>query len=156
MTLLRIAITCLALLFAITGQAENAYMVTHVYDGDTVELKNTEGRFKLRLAGIDAPERNQAYGQKSRRALAKLCKSDKVVVTAQILGTDKYNRSLGNLQCDHVDAGLHLVEQGLAWHYAKHSNNVSTQNAELVARQKKRGLWKDKKPMPPWVWRQTH
>ncbi len=131
-------------------------MVTNLYDGDTVELSHFSGRLKLRLTDIDAPERNQTYGKKSRRALTKLCKGNKINVTARIIGTDKYNRYLGHLECNHVDAGLYLVEHGLAWHNAKYSNNPVTQNAEHIARQNRLGLWKSKRPTPPWVWRQKH
>lgn len=156
MALVRYLITGLLLLLASATQAADSYIVSNVYDGDTVELKNAGGKFKLRLSDIDAPERNQAYGKKSRRALTKLCKGKNTLATAQILGTDKYNRYLGNLQCNGVDASLHLVEHGLAWHNAKYSNNPATMNAEAIARQKRLGLWKNKNPMPPWVWRQKH
>ena len=156
MNLMRLVFTCLFFLTITANQAQAGYRVTNVYDGDTVELAGNDGRLKLRLSNIDAPERNQAYGKKSRRALTKLCKGDKITVTAQITGTDKYNRNLGSLQCNQTDAAMYMVERGLAWHNAKYSNDLSTQNAEYVARQKRLGLWKSKKPMPPWVWRQKH
>lgn len=156
MTFIRFVIAGFFLLLTVTSQAEDSYTVTNVYDGDTVELKNSSGKFKLRLANIDAPERNQAYGKKSRRALTKLCKGNKIVVTAQFVGIDKYNRHLGNLHCNQTDVALYLVEHGLAWHNAKYSNDLKTQNAEQLARQKRIGLWKSKKPIPPWAWRQRH
>lgn len=146
----------LLLLLTTTSHADYSYIVSNVYDGDTVELSNVNGKFKLRLADVDAPERNQPYGKKSRRALTKLCKNNKVTATAQILGTDKYNRYLGHLQCNHVDAGLYLINNGLAWHNAKYSSNPVTINAEAIARQKRLGLWKNKRPTPPWIWRQKH
>lgn len=144
------------LIAASSYAADTAYIVAYVYDGDTVKLRNADIEFKLRLADIDAPERNQAYGKKSRRALAKLCKGNNIFVTAQIVGTDKYHRSLGRLQCNHIDASTYLAEHGLAWHYAQYSSDVSIYNAALKARQQKRGLWKSKNPTPPWVWRQSH
>lgn len=156
MTLVRFVITGFFVLLSATSQAEEAYIVTNVYDGDTVELQNASGRFKLRLANIDAPERNQAYGKKSRRALTKLCKGNKIIVTAQLLGIDKYNRHLGNLQCNQTDASMYLVEHGLAWHNAKYSQELMTKNAEQTAREKRIGLWKSKKPIAPWAWRQRH
>lgn len=156
MVVTRCVVAGLFLLFATVSQADNSYTVSRVYDGDTVLLKNSRGKLKLRLTDIDAPERNQAYGQKSRRALSKLCKGAKISVTTQIVGIDKYDRSLGKLQCNGVDAGLYLVERGLAWHNAKYSSNRATLNAEAIARQKRLGLWRNKKPMPPWVWRHTH
>ncbi len=156
MAFVRSFFVCFCLLITVASNAADSYIVTHVYDGDTVKLSNTDGEFKLRLTDIDAPERNQSYGKKSRRALTKLCKGNKIFVTAQILGTDKYNRYLGKLQCNNVDASLYLVEHGLAWHNAKYSNNPITQNAEHIARLNRLRLWKSKRPMPPWVWRQKH
>ncbi len=153
---MRFVIAGLYLLLSTASLANDAYIVTNVYDGDTVELSNADGKFKLRLTDIDAPERNQAYGKKSRRALTKLCKRNDIIVTARIVGTDKYNRYLGNLYCNQTDAGLYLVEHGLAWHNAKYSSNPITFNAETIAHQKRLGLWKSKKPTPPWVWRQKH
>lgn len=144
------------MLISATSNAENLYAVNRVYDGDTVELSSVSGKLKLRLTDIDAPERNQPYGKKSRRVLTKLCKGNKIQVTVQITGTDKYNRYLGHLECNHIDAGLYLVNKGLAWHNAKYSNNPVTMNAEAIARQKRLGLWRNKQPTPPWVWRQKH
>jgi endonuclease YncB( thermonuclease family) len=147
--------TTFLLLWATVSHADNKYIVTYVYDGDTVKLRNTDGEIKLRLSEIDAPERNQDYGLKSRRALINLCRGKSILVKVKITGTDQYNRSLGKLQCNHVDAGTYLVEHGLAWHYAKYSTDTELHNAELQARQQKRGLWRIKNPTPPWAWRQN-
>lgn len=144
------------LLLSATCMANESYIVTHVYDGDTVELSGINGKFNLRLTDIDAPERNQAYGKESRRALTKLCKGKNISVNAQMLGTDKYSRSLGKLQCNHVDASLYLAEHGYAWHYAKYSSDVIIQNAAFLAREKGVGLWKRKNPLPPWIWREKY
>jgi len=136
--------------------ADESYLLTKVIDGDTVELNNINGTFKLRLSDVDAPERNQAFGKKSRRALAKLCKGNSIRINTIILGTDKYNRYLGKLQCNHVDASLYLAEHGFAWHNEKYSNDPVIKNAAFLAREKRLGLWRAKKPIPPWVWRQQH
>jgi endonuclease YncB( thermonuclease family) len=73
--------------------------------------------FKLRLTDIDTPERNQYFGLKSRRSLMKLCQGKNNIATAQISGTDKYQRSLGRLQCNQVDANYYLAEHDFAWYY---------------------------------------
>lgn len=129
------------------------YQLSTVYDGDTVQLIGATGKLKLRLSEIDAPERNQAYGKKSRRALMKLCKGRDVNVSAIITGTDQYQRYLGKLYCNGKDAGLHLVELGLAWHYLKYSNDLTISYAQINAKKAKLGLWKQNNPTPPWVWR---
>jgi len=132
--------------------------VSYVYDSDTVKLRSANGEFKLRLTDIDAPERNQEYGLKARRALIQLCQGNDILVTAQITGTDQYHRSLGKLQCNHIDASTYLAEHGWAWHYEQYSNDINLHNAALQARRQKLGLWASKNPVPPWVWRhnQTH
>ncbi len=161
MQTIRFIILSISLLIANTSYAQNTYIVSYVYDGDTVKLRplnanGSQDELKLRLTDIDAPERNQAYGLKSRRALINLCKGSNIIVTAQITGTDKYHRSLGRLQCDHIDASLYLAERGLAWHYAQYSKDIEIQQAAQNARRLGLGLWTDDKPTPPWVWRHQH
>ncbi len=156
MTILRFAFGVLCILLCSASLASQPYTVVNVFDGDTVELSNGNEKFKLRLTNIDAPERNQPYGKKARSALKKLCKGNKITVTAQLTGIDKYNRNLGHLYCNEIDASLYMVEKGLAWHNAKYSSEPSTQQAENIARQHRVGLWRNKKPTPPWVWRQKH
>ena len=149
------------LLTTISHAEEGVYIVTYVYDGDTIKLhpidsNNPYDELKFRLADIDAPERNQAYGLKSRRVLMNLCQGKSIIATAQISGTDQYHRSLGKLQCNGTDASMYLVENGWAWHYVPYSNNTLLHNAELNAHQQNQGLWEDNNPTPPWIWRKTH
>jgi micrococcal nuclease len=132
------------------------YELIQVYDGDTVKLRDADGAFKLRITDIDAPERNQAYGKKSRRALTQLCKGRDILVTAQLTGMDKYQRYLGRLQCNQIDASIYLTERGLAWHNSKYSSDVSIYQAQRQAQFNKIGLWQEPNPIPPWVWRQHH
>lgn len=135
--------------------------MAYVYDGYTVKLRpinsnNSADDFKLRLTDIDAPERNQAFGIKSRRALIKLCQGKNSIATAQISGIDKYQRSLGRLQCKQVDASYYQAKYGFAWYYPQYSNNASIYEAAKNARRLTLGLWVDENPTPPWVWRHTH
>ncbi len=132
-----------------------------MYDGDTVKLRpialnDSQDEFKLRLTDIDAPERNQNYGLKSRRALINLCKGKNIIVTARISGTDKYQRFLGRLECNGIDASYYLAEHGLAWFYAQYSNDTEIENAAKNARRLMLGLWSDEKPVAPWHWRREH
>jgi micrococcal nuclease len=149
-------------LFISTSRAEEGvYKVTYVYDGDTVKLSpidsnDPQDEFKLRLTDIDAPERNQDYGLKSRRSLMKLCQGKNIIATAQISGTDKYQRALGKLQCNGVDAGHYQAEHGLAWFYTQYSSNAAIYKAAKNARRLTLGLWADENPTPPWVWRHEY
>lgn len=140
---------------------KNRYIVTYVYDGDTVKLHPIESfsqqnDIKLRITQIDAPERNQPYGLIARRSLIKLCQGNGVLATTEIVAKDHYQRSLGRLQCNQVDASLYLVEQGLAWHDEKYASDRVLEQAQEQARAQKLGLWVDGKAIPPWVWRKMH
>ncbi len=153
MLLLRVVMTSLLLLSCALSHAEDDYFVSRVFDGDTVELKNAHNKFKLRLSDIDAPERNQAYGQKARRALSNLCKGSSIEIQYSLVGMDKYNRQLGRLQCNRTDASLYLAEHGYAWFNEKYSNDISIRNAANAARMNRIGLWNAQDPTPPWTWR---
>ena len=159
----RFCFTCLCFCLSIPiGHAEEVvYKVTYVYDGDTVKLRPVESKdqldeIKLRLTDIDAPERNQEFGIKSRRALIKLCQGKNITATAQISGTDKYQRSLGKLICNGVDAAVYQAEHGNAWYYAQYSSNSAIFKAAKNARKLNFGLWQSSNPTPPWVWRHLH
>lgn len=156
MLALRLFITSLGLLFCCAVHASDSYTVSYVYDGDTVQLKNAEEKFKLRLTDIDAPERNQPYGLKARRALMKLCQGAHIEVKVEITGTDKYARQLGKLNCNGTDASYHLVKNGLGWHQGKFSRDPVLKQAAEQARSQQLGLWQDPDPMPPWLWRKRN
>jgi micrococcal nuclease len=133
--------------------------ITYFYDGDTVKIKdqsnnNIAYEYKLRLTDIDAPERNQTYGLKSRRALMDFCKDTKIFVA--ISGTDKYGRKLGKLLCNQQDTSTFMVKNGHAWFNRRYSMDYMLALQEEEARKNKLGLWADEKPMPPWVWRKSH
>ena len=125
--------------------------ITYFYDGDTVKISDKGHEYKLRLTDIDAPERAQEYGLKSRRALMQLCNNTSVQV--QLLGVDKYQRKLGKLKCDNQDVSFYMVENGYAWFYHQYSSDSALELAEMEARDNKRGLWKAQQQTPPWVWR---
>lgn len=144
------------LIHTVTANAAPELSVSYVYDGDTVKLTGSVGDIKLRLTDIDAPERNQEYGQKARRALTMLCKGAGIKVNVEFTGKDKYDRHLGRLQCNGTDASLYLAEHGHAWFNAKYSDSISIKNAAAMARKNRIGLWSAVKPMPPWVWRHLH
>lgn len=129
-------------------------IITHFYDGDTVKIDDGQRQYKLRITDIDAPERNQRYGKQARRALMKLCKQADLNIT--FTGFDKYQRELGKLTCNNTEVSESLIEQGYAWFNVRYSGNWALQAAENEARQAKRGLWKQKNPIPPWEWRQKH
>ena len=140
----------------ILGCGLSAYSaeITYFYDGDTVKINDNGQEFKLRINDIDAPEKSQSYGKKSRRALMQLCKSGEFKAT--ITGQDKYGRKLGKLACHGQDASMYMVQNGYAWFYAHFSNDSNLAFSQQEARNKGLGLWHAKQQTEPWIWRKNH
>lgn len=135
--------------------------VLWVDDGDSLELRDDWGRrFRVRLRGIDAPERAQPYAGVSRRNLARLARGRAVTVSYE--GVDKYGRLLGWVYVDEgVSANLQQVQAGLAWHYVFPGRPWTADDdllarAEHEARAARRGLWARPHPLPPWQYRRNH
>lgn len=128
--------------------------VVSVHDGDTVRVLDAANvQHKVRLDGIDAPERGQPFGTVARDRLAALVMGKAVKVHDD--GRDKWGRTLGRMEVEGQDVNRQMVEDGMAWHYVKFNNDARLAAAERAARAAKRGLWADKAPVPPWEWRAT-
>lgn len=132
--------------------------VVAVSDGDTVTvLDSMNTQFKIRLMGIDAPEKKQAFGNKSKESLSNLVFNKQV--TVEYSKKDKYGRTVGKIIVDGIDANLEQVKAGMAWHHKKYQKEQSVDDrsiyalAEDQARSERRGLWVDGEPKPPWEWR---
>ena len=126
--------------------------VVKVSDGDTVTiLTSDKTQHKIRLNDIDAPEKKQAFGNKSKDNLAKYIAGKTVTVEYQ--KKDKYKRVLGTIYYNNTDINLQQVKDGYAWVYKKYSNNQTYYKAEKLARDKRIGLWADKNPLEPWEFR---
>ena len=134
--------------------------VVRITDGDTlVVLDANKVQYKIRLTGIDAPEKKQAFGKKSKENLSNLVAGKYVVVEYDKL--DRYKRVLGKILLSGKDMNLEQVSSGLAWHYKKYqgeqsqADRIEYAEAELDARDAKRGLWQDPEPIPPWEYRKS-
>ncbi len=128
--------------------------VIGIIDGDTVEVLVQRESKRVRLFGIDAPEKGQAFGRRAREASGRLAFDQTVKVVSR--GTDRYGRILGEVVLpDGSILNERLVEQGWAWHYTRYSNSRRLAELELAARRARRGLWADPQPIPPWEFRQT-
>ena len=128
--------------------------VVRVADGDTVTLLSTSAtQHKIRLQGIDAPEKKQAFGNASRKFLADLVADREVRVT--YAKRDRYQRILGTVYLDDSDVNLEMLRAGMAWHYRKYDSNPAYAQAESAARAAKRGLWQDKNPTEPEAFRKA-
>jgi endonuclease YncB( thermonuclease family) len=138
--------------------AEWTGVVVGVADGDTLTLlDNRKTQHRIRLDGIDAPERKQPFGQRSRQSLTELAKGRHA--TADCPKTDRYGRAVCRVRIDGVDVGLAQLERGLAWHYLKYAHEldppvrVRYERAEREARMGRAGLWSQPQPTPPWDYR---
>jgi endonuclease YncB( thermonuclease family) len=132
--------------------------VVGVLDGDTITILDTDNtQYKIRLVGIDLPEKRQAFGQRAKETLSDLIYDKQVAV--EHFKTDRYKRILGKIRIGQTDINLSMIRQGFAWHYKKYQNDqplddrISYNKAEEEARASKRGLWRDESSIPPWEFR---
>jgi endonuclease YncB( thermonuclease family) len=127
--------------------------VVSVLDGHTIEVLYNRRAKRIRLNGIDAPEKGQAFGQKAKQFVSGQAFWKEV--TVRTFGLDKYGRTIGDVFLpDGRMLNEELVREGLAWWYRKYApDNVKLEKLEAEAREAKRNLWSHKKPVPPWVYR---
>ena len=132
--------------------------VVSVADGDTITVLDAEkNQHKIRLQGIDAPEKAQAFGAKSKQALYEMVHGKTVQVSFE--KSDKYGRILGKVLLDGQDICHEQIKAGLAWHYKKYQNQQPLVDrdaysaSETAAKSEKLGLWSDPRPVAPWDFR---
>ena len=145
--------------------------VVRIADGDTLTVLDVDQvQRRVRLAGIDAPEKAQPFGERSRQNLARLTFGKAVEVRWH--KKDRYGRLVGqvwvaspDVRCQGagcpktLDAGLAQITVGLAWHYKQYAGEQSPEDrerysfAEVDARAKRAGLWREGEPVAPWEWR---
>jgi len=129
-----------------------------IIDGDTIVLLDQNNKqHKIRLQGIDAPERNQVFGKKSKTFLSNSIAGKNVDI--EFIKKDQYGRIIGKIIFNTIDVNLELVRAGLAWHYKKYQreqnpeDRSSYSHAEIFARENSLGLWSDPHAIAPWDWR---
>jgi endonuclease YncB( thermonuclease family) len=132
--------------------------VVAIADGDTLTVLDRDKRqHRVRLLGIDAPERGQDFGERSRQSLADLVFNKQVHVVVPKL--DRYGRKLGKVTLGRTDVNLEQLRAGMAWYYRQYESDVFKEDrvaynqAEREAKAAKRGLWADPRPTPPWEFR---
>jgi endonuclease YncB( thermonuclease family) len=132
-------------------------LVIGIADGDTLTARcDAPGgaqNVRVRLAEIDAPEKGQAFGQRSRQHLAALCFRKRADVRPT--ATDRYGRTVARVACEGADANAEQVRAGLAWAFARYLTDPAIAQLEREARGARRGLWADQHPVAPWEWRRA-
>ena len=130
-------------------------VVLKVIDGDTIYIKSDNGRKKVRLRHIDAPEIRQSYGKEAKIFLDKQIDGKKIIVNSDY--KDRYGRDIGDIFVYNNDEAIYinakLVKSGHAWVYKSYRKNTYLMNLENFARENMLGLWKDKSAIEPWVFR---
>lgn len=129
-------------------------LIISITDGDTVKfLDHRKIQHRVRLASIDAPERKQPYGAKSKQMLSRLIGNRRV--TLDCPKTDRYKRLICNITYKSLDVNREMVRLGGAWVYRKYYSGSDYYSAEDEAKAAKRGLWKTSEfqAIPPWEWR---
>lgn len=162
-TMFRRYVVVAALLFAglaIASQAAGRDLsgkVVGVHDGDTLTVLDGTRQHKVRIAGIDAPEKAQAFGAVAKDTLARLTFGKRVDLHCP--KRDRYGRDVCSVQVGLRDVGLEQVRAGGAWWYREYAREQvpearrEYEAAENEAREARRGLWADPQPTPPWAWR---
>ena len=128
--------------------------VVGVTDGDTITvLAAGNVQHRIRLHGIDCPEKPQPFGTKAKQFTSEACFGKTVRV--ELVDTDRYGRTVGDVILpDGRNLNHEIVRAGLAWHYVKYApGDRKLAQAESEAREARRGLWAEAEPVPPWQWR---
>ena len=137
-----------------TGAATLICLVVAIADGDTLTARCGEPgayeQVKVRLAEIDAPEKTQPFGNRSRQHLAALCFQQHATIRPTT--RDRYGRTVARVECRGHDANLQQVRAGLAWAYTKYLTDPAIAREQEAARAAGVGLW-SQEAVPPWEWR---
>jgi endonuclease YncB( thermonuclease family) len=139
---------------AVAGYAQRfPVKVVGISDGDTFTVINRDKlQLKIRIFGIDAPEKKQAYGNKSKKALSDLIYGKDIEIDVQ--SQEKWGRYVAKVYTpDGKDVGLLMLQAGMAWHYTEFDKSASYARAQETAKKNRKGLWADKNPVAPWIFR---
>lgn len=144
------ALFCAATAHAFSGK------VIHIADGDTITvLAEGHRQVKIRLYGIDCPEKRQAFGNRAKQHMGRLVGGQTVEV--EDLGTDRYGRTLGIVRSpDGTNVNRQMIATGMAWVYRQYCTRPECgewMRKEKEARAAGHGLWADPVAVPPWTWR---
>ncbi|MCB6182419.1 thermonuclease family protein [Leeia sp. TBRC 13508] len=148
-----------------SGQSANEFdgKVVAVSDGDTIRvLTSANQEIKIRFAFIDAPEKKQAFGMKSKQSLSDLIYGR--MVDVRVTDTDRYGRKVAVIRLPEsaggLDINLEQVKRGLAWHYTQYAKKSQSKEdfeqyevAQEKAQAARTGLWSDVEPQAPWEFR---
>ena len=142
----------------IVSAGELVGRVVGVADGDTITiLDSSNTQHKIRLSGIDAPEKRQPFGGASKKSLSDMVYGK--TVTVDYKKHERYQHVVGKVMVNGVDVNLQQLQRGMAWFFKHYQNEQSSQDqldysrAQEIAEKRRLGLWAGKEPTPPWEFR---
>lgn len=144
---------------ALAGAVSFEGVVVGIADGDTLTVLDGRLQRRVRLSGIDAPEKGQPFSNRSKERLSDLTFRQKVQVDSTKI--DRYGRHVGRVTARGVDVALQQLQDGLAWHYLAYAHEQPTPErlayaaAERRARLARLGLWSHPQQLPPWEFRRA-
>ncbi len=127
--------------------------VIGISDGDTITVLKDKTQFKIRLYGIDCPEKGQAFSNKAKQFTSKMVFKKQVEIKP--VTKDRYGRTVAWVYVEGKSLCEELLKAGLAWHYKKYSTDQVLSVLEIKARKEKVGLWSDKNAIAPWDYRRS-
>ena len=127
------------------------FQVVRIVDGDTVHASLEGILYKIRLVEIDAPERDQPFGEAAKVYLGELLSDG--IFSAELSGKDRYGRYLGRLYQNGLDINREMVDEGLAWVYDRYVTDKGLYGHQEIARKAGKGIWSVGDAIPPWEWR---
>lgn len=152
---------CIAILLLVFARAASPQplpppfqaRVTSITDGDTLTVLHNRQQIRIRLYGIDCPERGQPFHSRATQRAAAL--AHRQIVTVQPESRDRYGRLVAWVVLpDGRSLNETLVAEGFAWYFRRYApRNTRLAQLEQSARHARRGLWQDPEPIPPWEWR---
>jgi len=130
--------------------------VIAIIDGDTYDILIPGNKtIRVRMEGIDAPEKGMPFYQKSKKHLSDLCFHKQVKI--KITGVDNYKRFLAYSYLeDGKELSHEMIRAGFAWHFKRYNSDCNLSELELDAKKQRKGLWMDENPMAPWENRKLH
>ena len=153
----RLLLTLLLLTMAFTAFAQRfPVKVVGISDGDTFTVINRDKlQLKVRVYGIDAPEKSQAYGNASKKALSSLIFGKDIEIDVQT--QERWGRFVAKVYTpEGEDVTLLMLQAGMAWHYVRYDNTAVYAKAQAEAKKARKGLWADDNPVAPWDFRSRH
>lgn len=128
--------------------------VVKVIDGDTYDLLLSDGTVRIRMEGIDAPEKGMAYYHAAKNYLGGLCQGK--MIRTEYTQTDRYGRYLAKSYLpDGSELSASMLAAGMAWHYKKYNQEAYLDRLERQARKARKGLWAESNPIAPWDYRKA-